>query len=441
MDVKIGIICSALLLAAATASPAVLAGDSFALGTRAFKQGDYTGALAQFEREQRAGNESANLKYNLGVTLYKLQRYAAAAEYFRQLRADPQWHDLAEFQLGLVAEKRGRPERAAAHYRALSGSSSARLRQLGAARLAALAPAAPQPPVVPEPSPWLGVASLALGNDNNAYALQNDLLQDSSVGQDSFSELFVWGQYQLQGDAVDGWRLHGFGYGRRYTDLSDLDLDSYRLGLSRDLQWDGWQVELGGAGELVSLGGQRVSSEIGGVGRLRRDIGDAELTLAYLPSHFSGSGSYDYLDGWRHRFDAKWEQPLGLFKLDALYRLELNDRADLESGTSGRYSYSPTRQTLGVALEWPLLGGWSLTAGADYRHSRYAGINSLIDSDGVQKQHQRQAQRWRGWLQAELRLLPRLALAGKLTWTDNAENFDIYTYDKGEASLSARYSF
>ncbi|WP_193165725.1 tol-pal system YbgF family protein [Microbulbifer hainanensis] len=437
---KTGVISTALLWGAVTAavSPLALAGDSFARGTEAFKKGNYSDALAAFQHELNAGNDSANLQYNLGITLYKLERYGAAAGYFRQLGGDPDWRDLAEFQLGLVAERQGRRTSAVEHYRAAAAGRSERLRRLAGTRLAALAAS---PRQAPEPSPWLGIASLSLGYDDNAYALQNDLLLDPSVGEDSYSELFAWGQYQLQGDARDGWRLHGFGYGRRYADLSDLDLGSYRVGLSRDMQVGGWQVELGGAGELVSLGGEQVTQEIGLVGRARQDIGDAELTLSYAPGHFSGRGDYGYLDGWRQRFDAKWEQPLGPFILDALYRLDLNDREDLDTVSGGHYSYSPTRQTVGMELAWPLLSGWEVSAGADYRSSRYAGTNSLVDSDGVEKQRQRDGERLRTWLGAEVRLQPRLQLAGKLMVTDNSENFEIYTYDKSEASLSVRYSF
>lgn len=436
MDWKSKFVASALFLAA-TAAPAV-AEDYFTRGTAAFREGDYRTALAHFESEQRRGNKSANLKYNLGVTLFKLGRYRAAAGYFQQLRGDPEWRDLAQLQLALVAERQGRKTEALERYRTVFESDSPKLRKLALARAAQLAP--PQTGAH-QVAPWLGIASLSAGFDDNAYALQNDLLQDSSVGEDTYTELFAWGQYRLQGTANDGWRLHGFGFGRRYSDLDNLDLSSYNLGVSRDLLWNGWQLELGGAGEMVSLGGEQVTRELRLISRARQQFGDAEVTLAYVPSHFSGSGDYGYLDGWRQRFEGRWERPLDNFTLKALYRLDLNDRADLESGDNGFYSYSPTRQTFGLEFERPLMAGWEVSAGTDYRLSSYDGVNSLVDSDGALKVRERESERLRAWLASSLQLLPQLQLDGRVVLTDNEENFDIYTYDKTEASLSLRYSF
>ncbi|WP_308364125.1 MULTISPECIES: tetratricopeptide repeat protein [unclassified Microbulbifer] len=417
----------------------VHAEDNFSRGTAAFKHGDYQEALVQFELERRKGNSDGKLIYNIGITHFKLGNYHEAGLAFRQLTEAPRWRDLGYFQMALVEEKQGRKDRAIRLYREVEAQAeSDKLRRLANKRLAALAPAEPRGV---KSNPWLGIVSASAGYDDNVFALRDELQLDSSAGDDVYSELFAWGQYRLHGTTSDGWRLQGFGYSRRYREYSSLDINSYSLGLSRDLQWAGWQTELGIAAEHTTLDGTQLTNRAGLVGRLKRSLGGARVTLAYLPSHYSGGGNYTYLDGWRHRFEAKWQRPLRSATVSALYRLDIDDRADLENGGGEFYSYSPTRHSLGLELGWQLRSNWVVSAGFEYRASEYGGSNSLTDTDGVQRREAREADRVKSWLESELQLSPRLQLAGKVSVVDNEENFDLYTHDKTEASLGVRYIF
>lgn len=438
MDLKPKLLAGLLCWAAAATTAG--AAEPFSSGTAAFRSGDYERALTHFEEARQAGQQSASLTYNLGVTLFKLQRYQAAQAEFQQLLDDPEWADVARLQLALLAEKQGRPVSAVGHYRILTDSESPKLRRVAIARLTNLA-GSPAAESASEEERGLALISLASGYDSNAYSLQNELLTDDSVGEDTYTELFAWGQYRLQGTAEDGWRLQGFAFGRRYSDLESLDLSSFNLGVSRHLPWRGWQLELGGVAETASLGGERVTNEWRFVGRMRQAFDRGVLTLAYLPSYFGGTDDYRYLDGWRQRAEARWSMPLGALEIDALYRLDLDDRQDLVTADDGYYSYSPRRQTFGVEAELPLAQGWNLVAGSHYRMSHYRGDNRLQDSDGEFKVQAREGDRLRSWIGAEVQLLPRLQLDGRVIYTANDENFDIYTYDKTEASLSIRYVF
>ncbi len=416
--------------------------EPFADGTAAFKGGDYERALAHFEQARQGGQQGPSLTYNVGVTLFKLGRYQAAQVQFQQLLDDPEWSDVARLQLGLMAEKQGRPVSAVGYYRELTDSESPKLRRLALMRLSALAGApGAEPAGEQDQDRGLALLSLTSGYDSNAYSLQNELLTDDSVGEDTYTELFAWGQYRLQGTAEDGWRLHGFAFGRRYSDLESLNLSSFNVGVSRHMPWQGWLVELGGVAETASLGGERVTSEWRFVGRAQQAFDAGVLTLAYQPSYFNGTEAYRYLDGWRQRFEARWAAPLATMDVDVLYRLDLDDREDLIAGDDGFYSYSPRRQTFGVEAELPLSWGWTLHAGSHYRLSHYRGYNRLQDSDGEFKHQARDGNRLRSWIGAEVQLMPRLQLDARVIRTDNDENFDIYGYDKTEASLSVRYVF
>lgn len=434
-------ITAATLLGVVGASGAAQALDNFSAATTAFQGGEYRRALALFELEQRQGNDSAKLLYNIGVTHFKLGNYREAGRYFGLLLEHSQWRDLARFQLGLIAEKQGdRPGAIRQYTEVKAQADSPKLRSLSGKRLAAMASGEPRA-TAPSNKQWLTLASISAGYDDNAFAMQNELLSKSSIGEDSFTDLFAWGQYRLKGTAKDGWRLQGLAYRRGYSEYSILDIGSYSVGLSRDLRWNGWQTELGATLGTTYLDGEQLTRETQIAAELKKTISAVEIGLAYLPSHYSGGSDYPHLDGWRHRVEASLERPWGPVTVAALYRLDINDRADRQGATGDLYSYSPTRHSTILELEWPVQNNWRLSVGVEYRASEYDGVNSLTDTDGVLKEEVREADRTRSWLKSQFFLSPRLQLAGKVSFTDNEENFDIYTYDKTEASLGVRYTF
>lgn len=417
---------------------AILAQEQLTKGAAAFKGGNYREALKLFEKEERAGNDSAKLKYNIGVTLMKMGRYAEASVYFQRLLVEPQWRDLARYNLALAAERDNRKLVAAKHYRQVSDTAkSQKLRSLAANRMNTLA----ELNRGMRAKPWVATASLSAGRDDNAYALQNELLADSSVGADNFAELFAWGQYQLQGTAVNGWRLHGYGYGRRYSEYDSLDLTSVSAALSRDQRWLGLLAEVGVATEAVYLGGEQVTRQLQLVGKIKRDFGVSTLTLAFIPSYYVGGDEYAYLDGWRQRFEARWQRPLLAAQARIFYRYDANDRADLERDQVDYYSYSPVRHSVGGVLDWSLSTNWNVSTGIEFRASAYDGTNRVTNSDGSVAIYQRQSDRIKTWLATKYKLTPRFSVDGKFVLIDNEENRDIYTYDKTEASLGVSYIF
>src|SRR5688572_23158740 len=73
----------------------------------AFRAGDYDAALRSFLVARHLGLDTPGLRYNLGVTYYRLQRYAEAQAAFEALSHDPLWSALAHYNLGLVAQRMG----------------------------------------------------------------------------------------------------------------------------------------------------------------------------------------------------------------------------------------------------------------------------------------------------------------------------------------------
>jgi tetratricopeptide (TPR) repeat protein len=436
--VRKAIIGIALFCAMATAASAVSAREELARGIEAFKGADYQQALKLFQRAQKDGNDSARLRYNIGVTLMKLGLYREASAQFQRLLRDPEWEGLARYNLALAAEKRDQPVLATKHYRRIGEtSSSPKLRRLAASRLNALAAGSQRPAV----KPWLGTASLAAGRDGNAYALEKELMEDSSVGADNYLELFAWGQYQLRGTDADGWRIHGYGYSRRYSEFDSLNLHSVSAALSRDNRWRDWDTEVGAAGETVYLGGELLSTQVQLLGRIRRDFGETRITLAYIPSYYLGGEDYDYLDGWRQRIEVAVRRPLFAGEIHAFYRFDASDRAGLVKDNADYYSYSPARHAIGGALDWSLRNDWEVSTGVEYRLSEYGGSNRVTDSDGQVSHYQRESDRIKSWLSTKFKVTPRFSLDGKIVVIDNQENQDIYSFEKTEASLGVSYIF
>jgi len=417
---------------------ASFAQGEFQQGIKAFRDTQYSRALDWFLAAEQKGNDSATLTYNIAVTYYQLGHYANAEQAFQRLVNNPEWADLARFQLGLVAEKQGDRSRAIDLYRKTqSKAASPKLRRLAANRLAKLEPS--KHGVSPS-KPWTALVSVATGFDDNAFNLQDDIQVRSSAGEDSYLEYFAWGQHTLQGTASDGWRLQGFGYGRRYADFNDLDLDIYSLGVSRDIPLQTWQAEFGLAAVITKLDGEDLTDQTKLLARIKRGVGRSQISLGYLPSYYEGGSDFGHLDGWQHVVETNWQYPLRAVSLNAFYRLELNDREDKASDNEF-FSYSPTRHSVGLGLDWRVQARWHLSAGFEYRASDYEGTNRLTDSDGVFKEKTRDGDRVKMWLKTRVQVSDKLRLTGRVSVTDNEENFDTYTYDKNQASVGAEYIF
>src|SRR5207253_10419661 len=115
-------------------------------GIAAFRAGDYAVALQLFLDARAAGLDTPGLRYDLGATYYRLGRYAEAEREVQALVPDPQWAPLADYNLGLTAQRAGRPQRAIEYFeRAYRTATDPHLRRRAATALDPL-PGAPPPP-------------------------------------------------------------------------------------------------------------------------------------------------------------------------------------------------------------------------------------------------------------------------------------------------------
>lgn len=350
---------------------------AYRAGVQASRDGHHAAALQYFRTARSRGMDSPSLSYNLGVTHYQLGDFTAAQREFARLVELPAWRDIAQYNLGLVAQRQGEAGIARDFFQRVAiEAGDARLRQLALRQLDK------QEPEDPEASDSMAFFSFAFGHDDNVVAFPEQLQQDSSAASDSFSELLAYGEYYLDGSRSDGIRLKGFGVSRLYTELDSFNSSAVGAGISRQQASGAGLFEWGGNILQTRVDGRTVTTayqlDISWKYRHRSN----DFTLRYRPEIHDAGHAYPQLDGNRHRLDALWRHAFDNAYLRMGLRYETNNRDDLQTASGNRYDYSPTRQQLSVSGHWPVRSDWRWSVGATLGQARYDGENRLPDIDG-----------------------------------------------------------
>jgi tetratricopeptide (TPR) repeat protein len=355
----------ALFLCAVPAPAGAQGGPHFDEAVKAFRAGDYDTALQRFLRAQQAGLDTPGLRYNLGVTYYRLQRYAEAERAFQALARDPQWHALAHYNLGLTVQRMGDHRLARTYFDvAHRATTDPNLRTLAGVALERLAGASLPPRAGT-------LVSLAGGYDSNPALYTDNTAAGGRNGGDYFGEALAVTTRNLAGDAALGWNAHGALILRKYLDQGEFDLQGLRGGVSRDTDAGGTQTSVGASYGVVYFDGALLE-QAASLDLQRRTLLDAggDLRLRYHLARIGGGGNYPQLDGWQQQLTVDtgfaWRRAL----LRAGYRAEMEDRRDLAQGNDF-LSYSPKRHGLFAAAELPDVAGWQIDTRLEYRASRY----------------------------------------------------------------------
>lgn len=426
--------CLSLPFAGALSAPG---SDTYRQGVIAFKNGDYRVALEKFENAKSAGDTSPNLLYNLAVTHYKLGNYGQAEALFAQLAKKPDWEYLARYNLGLTLEKRGtRAEAVNQYQKVVRESDQSRLRYLARKRLEALA--AP----VPERAQrdWAALLSLAGGTDDNVIAFPEQLQQDPSQGEDNFTELLAYGHAYLAGVPGNGMRLYGTLYRRAYSELDFLNVDMFSAGLLFDQPLGAWELEYGANFISTRIDGEALTTETQLQLGLSRDVRGHEYQLRYRYGAVSAGDLYPQLEGSVQRFEASWQRRTSDWHVRARYRLEINDRDDLNTG-SEFFSYSPTRQAVELIADRWFTPRWAAGIGLGFASSSYPDANTLTDVDGQTKTAKRETDQTEYWLRTHYDLTDSWRAGAEYRRTDQSDNFELYTYERSVLKLSLEYLF
>lgn len=412
--------------------------EEFRQGVKAAGSKDYRSALKNFQQAKKAGLDSAALQYNLGVTYYKLGQYEKAREEFSALARVEKYKQLANYNLGLIANKQNRKSEAITAFQsAYQTGESDKIRGLARAALKRLG----AKPSKLTRKKWAGLATTSYTSDSNV-SLVNDDLAGVTTRSDTSIVLTGLGAYWLEGASNDGLRLYVRGYMQNYRTETDYNYSQLGAGIGKYNRLGNWKMRYGGFWDETYLGGasyQRIlSAEIRGRNYLSAKN---QLRLRYKFSSIEATDTvYDYLGGTRHQVRLGMQRRSKGNRLRAYYEFEVNDREDLENPASTTYtfrSYSPTRHILRVTGWLDITREWELRLDARHRSSEY-NDEHVRPSNATELRKDTQT-RFSARVSKEMARDLNLEMA--YTVTKNDSSLDEESYDRSQASLGLAWRF
>jgi tetratricopeptide (TPR) repeat protein len=351
----------ALLTLGSLAQAAEPGRESFDAGVAAYRAGDVAGALVAFERARASGYDTPQLRFNLGLSYYRLKRYAESRAQFEGLRREPGYAGVADFHLGLIAAREGDRTRAESLWRSLESGSDAGLAQRAGIALGRLDGDAAEPVAA-------GYLLLAAGYDSNPGQLDDSLLPAGSADS---ADVEVFGAFNLPlgGDARAFTSLRGGGYLKNYTEETGQDQSGAFAGFGRDFDDGTRRLAWGLDASTGTVDGERFL-DVYTVQAQRTPSGAVGWRLGAQASRIDAPPAYAQLEGWRARLGLARSGRVGRALARLGYEVEYNDREDLATG-SDFFSQSPLRHRLDLVVEHPLGARTSLRWNLRYRNSRY----------------------------------------------------------------------
>ncbi len=415
MTARFLVAISALLIAALAHA------DEWADGNAAFGRGDYAAALGFFEAARDSGVSGPAVHYNIAVCQYELERYEDAGESFAFIaREYPRMAGLAEYNLGLVAQRMGDDVDAAEHFlRAYRLSQdNETIRVLASNQLAGIETEAPPA------SRWSGAFGVRAGYDDNIVLRDTAGISSGVTTESPMLDIFasVAGPFSAQ---PGGWRFEGSVYGIRYFDDDDFNQDEISGGAVYEWRLSDWRVKAGAYAGAGWLGGDSFDRRIGlGVEGYRSLGANASTTLAYYYDDISeGDDIFEGISGDRHHLVARyrWYSSDGRRLLVRL-RHEDNDRRDP--------GVSPTRT--GVSVDYRYLPdyGWGFEAGASYRRSRFSDVAESRTENLVSVRGALTRYLVRDWI-----------FLAEYRYSDNDSDDPTFSYDRNALTVGAMRAF
>ncbi len=414
--------------------------DDFRAGIAQFRAQQYDTALVQFESAYDAGMRTPTLFYNLGVTHFQLANYAQAYAAFQRIGDDAEWGALAQYNMGLIEERRGRSSVARVHYiEARNRADAPQVRALAEAKLRIFAEPDDASPV--GEASWTGLVSVGSGYEDNVLLTGDDIGLNGAVDDgDIFGELFGVGSRYLSGNRSKGWRLDVAGYYRGYADFGAFNVGLAALGGAHTRRIGAWWVDAGVRTDLQFAGSDHFATRGTVPLRATRTFGPVTLHLRNELSYIDGASGFAHLTGLQNVTGAEFSGHWRIARLRLAYELEYNDREDFVDEESFA-SYSPSHHRLSAGTTLALTRRLGLDARVEHRWSRYQDANIRVDTEGDTFDETRDAER--------LRLRTRLTFAPASEWlvfaeyqyTDNASDVARYSYESSQLMLGLDWKF
>jgi hypothetical protein len=413
----------ALLLCVGLSAHAQTAGEGagaaeFDRGVAAYRAGDHAAALAEFEAARAAGLDTPQLRFNLGLSYYKLRRYEEARAAFERLRADPGYEKIAEFHLGLVAARLGDRATASTLWRDVAADPDPDMRQRAGVALGRLDTGRTR-------SGLSGYVLAGIGRDSNPALLDEDLPGTPDASRTT--ELFGAFDYRATNQPV-GTVLQAGAYVRDYAENNGLDQRGVFGGFARERLAQRRRTAVGLDAAATWLDGEAFTRSLSLSGQTGPAAGRAGLGLKGQLSRIVTPEAYAHLDGWRAQATGEWTARSGRMQSRLGYTFELNDRADLATGTEF-FSHSPLRHRLDLAVLQPVGQLWTLRWSARYRLSRYRDPNRF-DDGGVLREERREEDLLQAGVQVRRSFGPAMSALIEYQYATNRSNFEALDYER-----------
>ena len=359
-----------LLLTLSTTAISATTTEDWDAGKQAFQGGDYASAVIFFEIARDAGLKGPAVHYNIAVSQYKLGRYSAAKATFQLIaRRYPKMRGIAEYNLGLTADRLEAPADAREHFRNAYELSHAdrKLRALASRQLRELEPE------VRLASRWTGAVSVRAGNDDNVALLDEAGLTAGTTTDSPMTDVFV--SFSGPWNGRSGVRLEGSAYLVKYVDADDFDQSEIRGGVFYEWRPRDWRLQFGVQASTGAIGGDAFDRKAGVRARVVRYFSrNASVDLRYTYDDVSEADSiFAGVAGTRQQFDARYRWYQDGHRLQFRYRLETNDRLDP--------GVSPDRHQFGVDYRYQPERGFGFEAGFNRRNSDYDELATSREED------------------------------------------------------------
>lgn len=393
--------------------------ESWAAGQASFQGGDYPSALLHFEAARDAGQSGPAVHYNIAVCNFELEQYRQAREGFAFIAGRyPQMQGLAEYNLGLIAQREGDTTAATRHFlRAYENSQDNKtLRILASNRLRELEPASP------ESSNWSGAIGLRAGFDDNIVLRDETGLSAVTATDSPTADLFASIQGPWNSDS--GFRVEGSLYAVRNFDADDFDQTEVLAGAMYDWLTGDWRLRAGGHYSVGTLGGDAFDRKAGVSVRATRYLSkQSSLDVAYIYDDVSDADTlFAGIAGSRQQFRAGYRWRLAERSLLVQLRQEGNDRADP--------GVSPDRIGLRAYYRFQPRAGWGYEGGITFRASDYDEL-PIPRSEDLLSVHAALTRTLQDdWL-----------ISLEYRYSDNDSSDRVFSYDRQQVSLGVMRVF
>jgi tetratricopeptide (TPR) repeat protein len=391
--------------------------EYFAAGSRAFEQGDFGQALADFRAAIESGEQGPAVHYNLAVCYYKLGDYRGAEDAFKDLAERfPAMRDLAEYNRGLALAGQNRLAEAESAFERARAGGDEEVAGLAALMLERLATAREPPPA----RPWTRLIDLRVGDDDNVALIDAASLPAGRTTDSSLSELFAY----FSGPVGNRpWRVDASAYVVAYPDASEFDQRVVYAGMAREWHTGSWLVGVGPGVSYATLDGDGFERRVGVLMNMRRATENFTFTaqLAHDDIH-ELEPQYAYVDGTLDQLALIFDRVIRSGRFIAGYYLERNDRADPGvSADRDRYVLR-YRRVFNTA--------WTTDFMYEYRKSDYTEFNPA-----------REEERWQLGVDLGRDFAPKWQVVMQYRYADNESSDAAYTYDRHRFSVGVSAVF